>query len=105
MNRDELRHLESGRWEILRATRVAGHVGVSETMLYHALVSMWVSTTRAWIRDQLHYLESRGLVECERREVGDWRAVLTRYGDDIVNYIVDCEPGIARPSKYWGDEA
>ena len=105
MDREDLTRLESGRWEILRATLVAGHVGVSESMLYHALVSMWVATTRQWIRDQLHYLESRGLVECERRDVGDWRAVLTRYGDDVVNYVVECEAGIARPRKYWGDGA
>jgi hypothetical protein len=26
---------------------------------------------------------------------------LTRIGIDVVEYTVECDPGIARPKKYW----
>lgn len=29
----------------------------------------------------------------------DWAAELTRYGVDIVEYTIGCEPGIARPPR------
>ena len=30
-----------------------------------------------------------------------WFADLTRYGVDVAEYTVDCQPGVARPAKYW----
>ena len=103
MTPTELARLEGGRWHILQTCHVGGHIGVTETMIFHTLVNMWASTTRMWIRDQLSYLESRGLVAVERHAIKDWRATLTRHGWDVSTYVVDCEPGIARPPKYWGD--
>ncbi|MDE0053487.1 MAG: hypothetical protein OXT64_04430 [Gammaproteobacteria bacterium] len=50
-------------------------------------------------------LESRKLIELTRNPMKDWRAKLTRHGWDVTSYVVDCEPGIARPQKYWGDGA
>ena len=104
MDRGELQRLESGRWELLRVLNVAGHIGATETMMFHALVAQWVRTTREWVRNQLDYLESRDLIALERHDIRDWRAKLTRHGWDLTSYVVDCEPGIARPPKYWGDE-
>ena len=103
MDRDELQRLEGGRWELLRVLNVSGHIGATETMMYHALVAQWLKTTRGWIKDQLDYLESRELITLERHELKDWRAKLTRHGWDVTSYVVECEPGIARPPKYWGD--
>ncbi len=105
MDRDQLTKLESGRWELLRVLNVAGHLGATETMMFHTLVAMWLDMSREWIRNQLDYLESRGLIELERHEIKGWQAKLTRHGWDVTSYVVDCEPGIARPPKYWGDAA
>ena len=105
MERDELTMLESGRWELLRVLNVAGHLGATETMMFHTLIAMWTNITREWIRNQLDYLESRKLIELERHELKDWRAKLTRHGWDVTSYVVNVEPGIARPPKYWGSGA
>ena len=32
---------------------------------------------------------------------GRWFADLTRFGTDVAEYTIDCDPGIARPQKYW----
>lgn len=103
-DRAELARLEGGRWELIRVMHIAGRLGATETMMLHTLMALWVQTTRGWIREQLTYLEDRKLIEIERHEIKDWRARLTRHGVDIATYVVDCEPGIARPKKYWGDE-
>ena len=103
MTREELARLQGARWEILRVCSVAGHLGATEAMVYHTLLSQWVGIERGWLRDQYAYLESRELVAVQRHEVEDWVISLTRHGDDVANYVVDCEPGIARPPKYWGD--
>ena len=105
MTQQELVRLEAGRWHILHTCHIGGHIGVTETMLYHSLIGLWAATTRHWIRDQLAYLEDRKLVTLKRHEIHDWRATLTRHGTDVATYVVPCEAGIARPPKYWGDQA
>ena len=97
--------LEGARWEILRVLAVGGHVGATESMIYHTIVAMWPDIHRGWVKDQMSYLESRKLIALERHEIKDWRAQLTRNGWDVHDYVVDCEAGIARPRKYWGNEA
>jgi len=37
------------------------------------------------------------------RDGPQWRAKLTRIGTDGGEYTAPCDPGIARPAKYWGD--
>ena len=102
---DETTKLESGRWEILRACRIAGHEGVTDHMLLMTLRALWVSMHMKWVRDEVDYLASRKLLTVTKSEVKPWRAKLTRHGRDVVDYIVDCEPGIRRPRKTWGDAA
>ena len=53
------------------------------------------------LRRELDYLSDRDLVKLEKRPDGKWFADLTRYGTDVAEYTIDCEPGIARPVKYW----
>lgn len=53
------------------------------------------------VRRELDYLATRSLLKIEKSPAGPWRASLTRLGVDIAEYTVDCEPGIARPAKYW----
>lgn len=101
MTRDEQVKLEAVRWELLRIMGVSGHVGATETMMVHTLKASWATIDREYIRNQLAYLESRKLIELERPPIQDWRGKLTRHGDDIFNYVVECEPGISRPPQYW----
>ena len=105
MTKTELVRLEGARWQILQACHIGGHVGVTETMLVHTLSSIFAAITRQWVRDQLAYLESRRLVDLQRHDIHDWRVTLTRHGWDVATYVVECEPGIARPVKYWGEES
>ncbi|MDE0028541.1 MAG: hypothetical protein OXU42_03940 [Deltaproteobacteria bacterium] len=95
--------LERGRWEIIRILHVGGRLGATETMMVTTLLAMWPQTTRDWIRDQLTYLEDRKLVKVERHAIKDWRATLSHHGVDLATYVSDCQPGIDRPAKYWGD--
>ena len=91
--------LPSARWSILRTLSVGGHLGATEEMIQVVLNGEFLGVTRRWIRTQLDYLESRGLIALERSEVFPWRAKLTRYGHDVVDYQVECEAGIARPPR------
>ena len=53
------------------------------------------------VRRELDYLGDRKLVELRKDPAGPWWGGLTRYGTDLAEYTVDCDPGIARPKKYW----
>jgi hypothetical protein len=57
--------------------------------------------TRLELRRELDYLEERELLEISGRDSVQWNAKLTRVGVDLVEYTIPCEPGIARPQKYW----
>ena len=47
-------------------------------------------------------MAERGLVTITGRDLQpQWFCKLDRYGIDVVEYTVACEPGIARPAKYW----
>ena len=95
---------ESARWIILQTTGVGGHIGVTEDMVLPVLRSSWLGVSREFMRTQIDYLESRGLVATTRPPLKAWRVKLTRHGHDVVDYVKDCEPGIDRPPKYWGRE-
>lgn len=97
------RMLPSARWAILRTLKVGGHLGATETMIREALIADYLGITSRWIRDQLAYLESRELVTIERSEIAAWRATLARHGSDIVDYQVECLPGIRRPLRTHAD--
>ena len=53
------------------------------------------------LRRELDYLSDRRLVDLAKQPIGIWYADLTRLGVDIAEYTIDCQPGIARPEKYW----
>lgn len=93
-----LRHLESGRWLMIVAIGEAGYVGATEEMILQAIVEHWPETTSEWIRNQLNYLEDKGLVKIEKHEVKQWRVVLAHYGHDVRDYVVPVPLGIRRPS-------
>ncbi len=90
------------RWSILQTLQVGGHLGATEPMIQAVFQDLFPRLSgQRMIRDQLSYLEGRKLVSIERSEIKPWRAKLTRHGIDLVEYTIDCEPGIARPLKYW----
>jgi hypothetical protein len=93
---------ESLRWYLLLTLHNASPVGCYEEVLHQTLIAIYPDTTLVEIRKELTYLEHRVLVGIKREAAGRWYADLARYGTDLVEYTIDCEPGIARPVKNWG---
>ena len=93
------RRREHIRWILLRALDNARPEGTNEGVLLMTLQGLYSDTTQQEIRRELSYLEDRRLVVVTNRHSGFWHAELTRYGVDIVEYTVPCEPGIACPPK------
>jgi hypothetical protein len=91
---------ETSRWLILQCLNCARPVGASEALLLSAMGDTAQITPRE-LRRELDYLEERELLEISGRESPQWTAKLTRIGVDLVEYTIPCEPGIARPQKYW----
>ena len=87
------------RWSILRTVHVGGYLGATETMIGDVLRSEYLGVTSDCVRDQLAYLEKRELVNLERSELYPWRVTLDRYGQDVVEYQVECDAGVARPPR------
>lgn len=92
---------EQMRWVLLLALNHARPQGAAEAVLLGVVHGVYADATPLEVRRELDYLENRRLVEIERQPSGPWRSELTRLGIDIVEYTVDCEPGIARPQRYW----
>ncbi len=92
---------EHTRWLILSALNCARPVGTNEEIILSAVIAAKVPATLLEIRRELDYLEERELVEISGRDGPVWFAKLKRYGVDVVEYTVDCDPGIARPKKWW----
>lgn len=87
------------RWSILRTLHVGGHLGATETMIAEVVKAEFLGATQDCIRNQMTYLENRELIKVERSELYPWRATLDRYGQDVVEYQVDVDPGISRPRR------
>lgn len=92
---------EQMRWLMLLALNHARPYGTYEEVLLSTAQAIYADTTALEVRRTLDYLEDRSLVQLRKEPSGRWWADLTRHGTDIVEYTIDCEPGIARPEKYW----
>jgi len=92
---------ESMRWNILLILNNARPVGAYEELVLATLQSIYPAATALEVRRELDYLADRRLVDVKREPSGRWFADLARYGIDVAEYTVDCDPGIARPQKYW----
>lgn len=88
---------EEVRWRLLRGLDVGRPYPVSETILFRLLHEVKLPVSPMEVRRELDYLRDRKLITLSEDEV--WSAELTRYGVDIVEYTIDCEPGIARPPR------
>lgn len=92
---------ESMRWNILLTLNNARPIGAYEELVLSTIQAIYPDVTALELRRELDYLADRSLVELKKEPGGRWFADVTRYGVDIAEYTVDCEPGIARPVKYW----
>ena len=92
---------EGIRWLILLALNHARPLGHGDEPVLSVVQSMFADSTLAEVRKELDYLALRELVSISKQPYGAWHCALTRYGVDVAEYTVDCEPGIARPAKYW----
>ena len=92
---------ESMRWLILLTLNNARPIGSQEGPILSVAQSIYPDATPHEVRIQLDYLHGRDLVTVKKSPSGPWHAELTRYGVDVAEYTIDCEPGIARPAKYW----
>lgn len=92
---------ETIRWNILLTLNNAQPIGAFEQVVLSVIRSEYPDSTRDEIRRELDYLESRDLIKIDHQPDGRWFCKLKRYGVDVVEYTVDCEPGIARPEKYF----
>lgn len=91
---------ETARWRILRILDAGRPGKLDEQLVLVALNDAQVSLSASELRRELDYLRDRKLVELEGEGSPMWRATLTRYGIDIVEYTIECGPGIARPPRW-----
>ncbi|MBF0340225.1 MAG: hypothetical protein HQL95_04600 [Magnetococcales bacterium] len=93
---------ETMRWNILLTLNHARPIGAIEDLVLATIQGVFPDATLAELRRELDYLSDRNLVELTKHPDGSWYCDLTRHGTDLAEYTVTCEPGIARPAKYWG---
>ncbi|MEA4836891.1 MAG: hypothetical protein VB101_01210 [Rhodospirillaceae bacterium] len=89
------------RWLIVLTLNNARPYPSGEGPILSVAQSEFPDATAHEIRRELAYLEGRKLAQVARDPSGPWRAELTHTGIDIAEYTIDCQPGIARPAKYW----
>jgi hypothetical protein len=92
---------ETLRWLILAALNAARPVGASEQIILMAVRGVINDVTQMFLRREMDYLECRKLIHIGERNGPSWHGELTRDGVDVVEYTVACDPGIARPLKWW----
>jgi len=94
---------EGMRWNIINTLNKARPHTTSEVFLLDVMRGIYQQATALELRQHLEYLSDRKLVELVKQPNGRWYADLSRLGVDIAEYTIDCQPGIARPEKYWSD--
>ena len=92
---------ETLRWLILLTLNNARPLGALELVVLSVVQATYPDASPLELRRELDYLSDRELVRVDRRPDGRWHAELTRHGVDVAEYTVDCEPGVARPARYW----
>lgn len=92
---------ETMRWNILLVLNNARPIGAFEELVLAAMQGMFPDASALEVRRELDYLADRELVDLRKEPSGRWFADLSRYGVDVAEYTVDCDPGIGRPAKYW----
>ena len=86
------------RWIILIALDNSRPIGCAEELILQAVQGYYQDATSLELRRELDYLFDRKLINIKKEPGGRWKCDLTRYGVDVREYTVDCDPGIARPT-------
>jgi len=92
---------EALRWLILLTLNNARPIGAYEGLVLSVAQSEYPDATALELRREMNYLNDRELVKVDKQPCGRWHAELTRFGVDVAEYTIQCEPGIARPARYW----
>ena len=92
---------EGMRWHIINTLNKARPYTSSEVFLLDVMRGIYPDATAMELRQQLDYLKDRRLLVLTKQPSGMWFADLNRLGEDIAEYTIECEAGIARPPKYW----
>ncbi|PLP96021.1 hypothetical protein CYD26_00505 [Pseudomonas sp. FFUP_PS_473] len=92
---------ESLRWYILLTLNTSRPVDPHEAVVLSTIQGIYQDATAMELRRELDYLADRSLVTLVKQPSGVWICGLTHYGVDIAEYTIPCNPGIARPEKYW----
>lgn len=88
---------EAMRWHLLQIADVARPVGIYTEAMLPIIQSVYADSTENELRRNLDYLEERELVKVKKDPTDRWYVELTRTGIEVVEYTIDCQPGIARP--------
>lgn len=93
---------EAIRWHLLSAINVSRPVGIYTEALLSIIHSVYPDATHQEVRRELDYLEERELCKIHRDPIDRWFVELNRCGIDYVEYTIDAQPGIARPTLTQG---
>jgi len=85
------------RWHLLATVNLSRPQGMYTSSLLPIIQSVYPDSTELEIRRELDYLQERDLVKIAKDPIDRWMVELTRYGIDVVEYTLPCEPGISRP--------
>lgn len=85
------------RWVLLMTIDYWRPADATLSSLLSVVKGEYNDATEMEVRRELDYLSERHVVSTRIDPLGQVRARLERHGIDIVQYTVDCEPGIARP--------
>lgn len=99
MNLVQLAHARRGaiRWHLLAAINLSRPHGMYTGGLLPIIQSVYPDATEHELRRELDYLEGRELMKIHRDPLDRWMVELTRWGVDIAEYTVECDPGVSRP--------
>ena len=92
---------EGMRWQIISMLDNARPITAHERFIVDVVRGIYPDATDVEVRQHLDYLADRRLIDLVKQPSGAWYADLTRLGVDLAEYTIDCQPGIARPEKYW----
>lgn len=92
---------EHMRWVLILTLNNARPMGCYDSVALATIQGVYPDATELEVRRELDYLAERELIDLDKKPDGRWIAKLNRLGVDLAEYTIDCEPGIARPEKYW----
>lgn len=93
---------EAMRWHLLSAINLSRPYGMYTEALLPIVQSVYPDATHREVRVELDYLEERQMVHIKKDPLDRWMVDLTRTGIDFVEYSIDAQPGVARPTITQG---